>query len=107
MAVAADHAVFAEVNMSAINAFFDFIGAWFGFVGSCFVSPTGACVPFLAFLALGVAAGAALMLLMLAYRSARDGARGETRAPGETRGVPALGERPGMRPRVNETPAAA
>jgi hypothetical protein len=93
--------------MSAINAFFDVVGAWFGFVGSCFVSPAGACGPFLAFLALGIAAGATLALLLLAYRSARNGAQGETRSESEKRGAPALRERPGTQPRANQTPAAA
>jgi hypothetical protein len=85
--------------MTAINAFFDFVVTWFGFVGSCFASPSGACVPFLAFLALGVAAAAALMLILHAYRSALNGARGET--PTER------GERARTRPRLNERPAAA
>jgi hypothetical protein len=56
--------------MSVIHALFDFVGTWFGFVGSCVASPTGACVPFLAFFAIGVAAGAALFLVLLAYGAA-------------------------------------
>jgi hypothetical protein len=54
-----------------MTGLFDLIGTWFGFVGTCIASPTGACVPFLAFFALGTAAAAALVLLLLAYRSAR------------------------------------
>jgi hypothetical protein len=66
--------------MSLITAFLDVVGSWFGFVGSCVVSPIGACVPFLAFLAAGVGAGAALALLLLAYRSARRDAQGNMRS---------------------------
>lgn len=93
--------------MSAINTFFDFVATWFGFVGSCFASPSGACVPFLAFLALGVAAAAALTLVLLAYRSALNGARGEAPAESAKRAIPALLGRAHTRPHLNETPAAA
>lgn len=66
--------------MSLISAFFHAVGTWFGFVGSCIASPSGACVPFLAFLALGVAAAGGLTLLLLAYRSARNRSDGQTQA---------------------------
>jgi hypothetical protein len=52
-----------------IHAFFESIASWFGFVGSCVASPSGACVPFLAFVATGAAASAALVIVLLAYRS--------------------------------------
>ena len=93
--------------MSAINAFFDFVVTWFGFVGSCLASPSGACVPFLAFLALGVAAAAALTLILLAYRSALHGARSEAPTERAERATPTLYERARKRPQLNERPAAA
>jgi hypothetical protein len=57
------------------------IGTWFGYVGACFVAPDATCRPFLAFIALGVAAAAALTLLVIAYRKgyARDAAKVEER----------------------------
>ena len=54
--------------MGFIEALFGTIAKWFGFVGSCVVGPNAACVPFLAFLALALAAGAALWLIARAYR---------------------------------------
>ena len=92
--------------MTAINAFFDFVLTWFGFVGSCVASPSGACVPFLAFLALGVAAAAALTLILLAYRSALN-AHGEASTERAQRATPALHERARTRPQLNNRPAAA
>ena len=50
--------------------FFAFIGTWFGYVGSCVVSPDATCRPFLAFVALGAAAAAALTLVLMSYRNA-------------------------------------
>jgi hypothetical protein len=47
---------------------FGFIGTWFGYVGSCVVSPDATCRPFLAFIALGAAAAAALTLVLMSYR---------------------------------------
>jgi hypothetical protein len=73
-----------------------FIGTWFGYVGMCMVAPDASCRPFLAFLALGVAAAVALTLVLLAYKSAqareldRIEKRVRTRALG-TRVEPALG----------------
>jgi hypothetical protein len=58
--------------MSAISGFFQLIGTWFGYVGSCVASPNATCVPFVAFVGLAGAAGAALALVLLAYRSARE-----------------------------------
>ena len=43
------------------------IGTWFGYVGSCVATPDATCRPFLAFVALAVAATTALVLLVLAY----------------------------------------
>jgi membrane protein implicated in regulation of membrane protease activity len=54
--------------MGIIQGFFGAILKWFGFVGACVVGPNATCVPFLAFLALAAAAGAALWLVMRAYR---------------------------------------
>lgn len=61
--------------------FFDLIGTWFGYVGSCVAAPNATCRPFLAFIALGIAATAALTLMILAYRKrhARDLAEIEER----------------------------
>ena len=47
---------------------FNLIGTWFGYVGACVVSPDATCRPFLAFVVLGIAAGVALTLVLLAYR---------------------------------------
>lgn len=60
---------------------FNLIGTWFGYVGSCVVAPDATCRPFLAFVALGVAAAVALTLIIIAYRGAhvRDTAEGEDR----------------------------
>ena len=52
---------------------FSSIGTWFGYVGACAVAPDATCRPFLAFLALGAAAAAALTLILLAYRKANAG----------------------------------
>ena len=49
-------------------SFLHSIGTWFGYVGSCVASPDATCRPFLAFVALGVAATAALTLMVIAYR---------------------------------------
>lgn len=43
------------------------IGTWFGYVGACVASPEATCRPLIAFIALGVAASAALTLVLLAY----------------------------------------
>lgn len=48
------------------------VSNWFGFVGSCVAGGGSACRPFLAFVALTAAAGAALTLLVLAYRALRN-----------------------------------
>jgi hypothetical protein len=94
--------------MSAISVFFDSVGAWFGFVGSCIASPSGACVPFLVFLASGVAAGIALALLLRAYRYKGNVAQAETRSDALHIGASSpRRERPGARPRADQTPAAA
>ena len=55
--------------MELIGAFFGGIANWFGFVGACVVGPSGACVPFIAFVALAIAAAGALWLIARAYRS--------------------------------------
>ena len=57
------------------------IGTWFGYVGACVAAPDATCRPLLAFVALGVAAVAALTLVLLAYRNtyARDQAENEER----------------------------
>lgn len=54
--------------MDLIGAFFGTIAKWFGFVGACVAGPSAACVPFVAFFALAVAAAAALWLIARAYR---------------------------------------
>jgi hypothetical protein len=52
---------------------FGTIGTWFGFVGACVVGPNAACIPFLAFFVLAVAAGAAMWLIARAYRNLNGG----------------------------------
>ena len=71
--------------MGAIDSLFFMVGKWFGYVGACVFTPDATCRPFLAFFALGAAACAALILVLLAYRaagtldteSAADGARSQ------------------------------
>ncbi|HEX2831150.1 MAG TPA: hypothetical protein VHP37_32760 [Burkholderiales bacterium] len=58
--------------MDLIGAFFGTIAKWFGFVGACVAGPSAACVPFVAFFALAVAACAALWLIARAYRNLQD-----------------------------------
>lgn len=48
-----------------------FVGTWFGYVGSCLVAPDATCRPLLAFILMGAAASAALVLVIMAYRSAQ------------------------------------
>ena len=57
--------------MNAIYSFFSTIGTWFGYVGSCAVGAEMTCRPFLAFVVLTIASGAALALVMRAYRALR------------------------------------
>ena len=58
--------------MAGLEALTGLIGKWFGFVGACVAGAGPACRPFLAFVALTAAAGAALALLVLAYRSLKQ-----------------------------------
>jgi len=57
--------------MAAPASLFDAINTWFGFVGSCVADGGAACRPFLGFVALAASACAALILLVLAWRSLR------------------------------------
>jgi hypothetical protein len=57
--------------MSVISAFFGSVATWFGFVGSCIASPSGPCLPFAVFVAVGAVASAALVFVWLAYRFIR------------------------------------
>jgi hypothetical protein len=57
--------------MGFIQSFFSTIGTWFGYVGSCVVGAETTCRPFLAFVVLTIASGAALALVMRAYRALR------------------------------------
>ena len=57
--------------MGILESLFASIATWLGYVGSCAVAPDATCRPFLAFIALGAAASAALTLVLIAYRSAR------------------------------------
>jgi hypothetical protein len=88
-----------------ISAFFASIATWFGFVGSCVGSPSGACVPFLAFVALGTAASAALFIVLLAYRSM--GSRREQRDVRDERTSNTLPQREPTGTLVGDPPAAA
>ena len=58
--------------MSIIESFSLVIGKWVGYVGACMFVPDATCRPFLAFVALGVAASAALTLVVMAYRAAQQ-----------------------------------
>ena len=58
--------------MGFIESLFLVIGKWFGYVGACMFVPDATCRPFLAFVALGAAACAALTLVVMAYRAARE-----------------------------------
>jgi membrane protein implicated in regulation of membrane protease activity len=55
--------------MGILESIFSTIYTWFGFVGACVVGPNATCRPFLAFLALAIASGAALLLVTRAYRA--------------------------------------
>ena len=55
--------------MAGLESLVGSVGTWFGFVGACVAGSGPACRPFLAFVALTAAAGAALALLVLAYKS--------------------------------------
>jgi hypothetical protein len=55
--------------MAAPASLFDAINMWVGFVGSCVADGGAACRPFLGFVALAASACAALILLVLAWRS--------------------------------------
>ena len=67
---------------------FGFIGTWFGYVGSCVVSPDATCRPFLAFVALGAAAAAALTLVLMSYRHSLVSELAEVEEPrSRSRGV--------------------
>jgi hypothetical protein len=89
-----------------MTGLFDLIGTWFGFVGTCIATPTGACVPFLAFFALGAAAAAALVLLLVAYRSAQPERMARAHFEGMQRIIASVRER--LRaPRPTKHPAAA
>ena len=57
---------------------FGSIGTWFGYVGACVAAPDATCRPLLAFVALGVAALAALTLVLLAYRDTYARVRAES-----------------------------
>jgi hypothetical protein len=96
--------VHGEESMSVISALFDSVATWFGFVTSCMVSPSGACVPLLAFVALGAAAGAALALVLLAYRAIQRRANSAMHSQDAKR-EPAAPRRARARARVDETPA--
>jgi hypothetical protein len=58
--------------MGVLESIFFLIGRWFGYVGACVVAPDATCRPFLAFVALAVAASAALTLVVLAYPAAKQ-----------------------------------
>ena len=53
-----------------LESLFTSAATWFGYVGACAVAPDATCRPFLAFLALGAAASAALTLVLIACRVA-------------------------------------
>ena len=55
-----------------MSAIFNFISTWFGYTGSCVFSPDATCQPFLAFIALLVAATVGLVLVVMAYRRAEE-----------------------------------
>ena len=57
--------------MGIIQSLLSTIGTWFGYVGSCVVGAETTCRPFLAFVVLAIASGAALALVMRAYRALR------------------------------------
>jgi|SoiMethySBSTD1v2_1073268.scaffolds.fasta_scaffold26137_6 hypothetical protein len=84
-----------------MNAIIESIGNWFGFVGSCVASPTGACVPFVIFLTIAVAASAVLAGIYFAYRAATQNEAVEPRRNREWRVYAAA-----MRARLRAEPRA-
>jgi hypothetical protein len=70
--------------MDSVTAFFAEIPTWFGFVAACVAAPSAACVPFVAFLAVGAAAAVGLILVcrfaVRLYGSGRRATEVSTRA---------------------------
>jgi len=58
--------------VTGMSAIFKFIATWFSYTGSCVFSPDATCQPFLAFVALLVAATVGLVLVVMAYRRAEE-----------------------------------
>ena len=89
--------------MGVIESFFVMIAKWFGYVGACLVVPDATCRPFMAFVALGAAACAALTLVLLAYRAAQAREQTDTPQPQErARRIPPeprLVAKPAVQPR--------
>jgi hypothetical protein len=86
--------------MAGFESLFASIDMWFGFVGSCVAGGGSACRPFLAFVALTAAAGAALALLLLAYKALQ---KDEARVTGSS---PLLKSEPQVRQPVRSLPGA-
>ncbi|HEV7802967.1 MAG TPA: hypothetical protein VGP15_17970 [Burkholderiales bacterium] len=55
--------------MTILGSLFSTIGTWFGFVGSCVAGADATCRPFLAFVALAIVSGSALVLVVRAYKA--------------------------------------
>jgi len=92
----------AHSDVSPMNTSIESIANWFGFVGSCVASPTGACAPFAAFLAVLIAASAALAGLYLAYRPYLQRDASESRRARERGMGSPLHERIRLEPRVRK-----
>src|SRR4051812_43273821 len=93
----------AGANMSAIESLSLLVGKWFGYVGACMSAPDATCRPFLAFIALGAAACAALTLVVMAYRAAAAREPHATSAPEAARTEPVLRQQPPRRPATQPT----
>jgi hypothetical protein len=94
--------------MGVIESFLLLIGRWFGYVGACMFVPDATCRPFLAFVALGAAACAALTLVVMAYRAAqpREAIGAETQGSRtEPGGMQQRVQRPAVDRRITPRPA--
>src|SRR5690349_9750767 len=92
--------------MGAIDSVFSLVGKWFGYVGACVFSTDATCRPFLAFFALGAAACAALILVLLAYRAARtpDTDSAADRVGARPQGLPEPARSARIEPRIVREP---
>jgi hypothetical protein len=97
----------AHPDVLPMNAFIEPIANWFGFVGSCVASPIDACIPFAAFLAVLIAASAALVGLYVSYRPYVQRDAGDSRRARERGTRSVLRERIRLEPHARKSAPAS